>query len=177
MRKKAKTKCLLAGSFDPFTLGHGALLYAGSRMFDEMHVVIAVNPAKKYLFEGVERRALVKGVVASMAITDTPIHIHCLEGRFLAHFAREVGATHRLCGLRDSVDFAYEEKAAAFTHKLYPELQTVYLTLPDMTDISSSGVKEAFGLAGWEDVVAPFVHPLVLDTLRRRHLVNLRLAA
>lgn len=172
--KKPKTKCLLAGSFDPFTLGHGALLYQASRMFDEVDVVIAVNPLKRYLL-GAQRQPVVEAVIASMGIKDTPIRVHSMEGRFLAHFARELGSTHRLCGLRDSVDFAYEEKQSAFNHKLNPLLQTVYLTLPGMADVSSSAVKEAFGLEGWEDVVAPYVHPLVLDALRRQHMVNRRL--
>jgi pantetheine-phosphate adenylyltransferase len=172
--KKPTTKCLFAGSFDPFTLGHGALVYEASRMFDEVDVVIAVNPAKKYLL-GAQRQPLVEAVIASMGIKGTPVRVHSMEGRFLAHFARELGSTHRLCGLRDSVDFVYEEKASAFNHKLYPQLQTVYLTLPGMADVSSSAVKEAFGLEGWEDVVAPSVHPLVLDALRRRHLANSQL--
>jgi pantetheine-phosphate adenylyltransferase len=174
--KKALTKCLFAGSFDPFTLGHGALVYEASRMFDEIDVVIAVNPAKKYLL-GSQRQSLVEAVIASMGIAGTPIRVHAMEGRFLAHFARELGSTHRLCGLRDAVDFAYEEKASAFNHKLNPQLQTVYLSLPGMSDVSSSVVKEALGLEGWETVVAPYVHPLVLDALRRRHLVNLQMAA
>lgn len=172
--KKPKTKCLFAGSFDPFTLGHGALVQAAARMFDEIDVVIAVNPLKKYLL-GAQRPPLVEAVIASMGIKDTPVRVHCMEGRFLAHFARELGSTHRLCGLRDSVDFAYEEKQSSFNHKLNPELQTVYLTLPGMADISSSAVKEAFGLEGWEAAVEPFVHPLVLDALRRRHLADLQL--
>ena len=172
--KKSPTKCLVAGSFDPFTLAHGALVHEASRMFDEIDVVIAVNGKKKYLL-GAQRQPLVEAVIASMDIKDTPVRVHCLEGRFLAHFARELGATHRLCGLRDAVDFAYEEKASAFNHKLYPQLQPVYITLPGMSDISSSAVKEAFGLEGWEDVVAPYVHPLVLDALRRRHLADVQL--
>ena len=172
--KKPTTKCLLAGSFDPITLAHGALVYEASRMFDEIDVVIAVNPAKKYLL-GSQRQPLVESVIASMGIKGTPIRVHCMEGRFLAHFARELGSTHRVCGLRDSVDFVYEEKASTFNHKLYPQLQPVYLTLPGMADVSSSAVKEAFGLEGWEEVVAPYVHPLVLDALRRRHLADIQL--
>lgn len=174
MLRKARTKALFAGSFDPFTLGHGALVYAASRMFDEIDVVIAVNPLKKYLL-GAQRLPLVEAVIASMEIKDTPVRVHCMEGRFLAHFARDLGSTHRLCGLRDSVDFAYEEKQSSFNHKLNPGLQTVYLTLPGMTDISSSAVKEAFGLEGWEAAVEPYVHPLVLDALRRQYLASAQL--
>lgn len=177
MTKRKTTKAILAGSFDPFTLGHGALLAEGTQIFDEMHVVIANQKAKKYLFEASERQALVTAVVATMGLNAAAVHVHCLEGRFLAHFARDIQATHRLCGLRDLVDFGYEEKSTGFNHEIYPELRTVYMPLPGMANISSSIVKESFGLEGWEDVVARFVHPLVLDALRRRHLGTLQQAA
>lgn len=177
MSKREKTVALLAGSFDPVTFAHAALIMEGGRMFDVLHIVIGVNPKKNYLLADDERERLVCAVVADMCIKGCEVHIHRLQGRLLMHLATELGVTHVLRGVRDSVDFAYEEKATAFNRKINPHIRTLYLRLPDMDDVSSSAVKEAFGLEGWEGVVSPMVHPLVLDALRRKHLVNLKLAA
>jgi len=176
MSQSEKTVAMLGGSFDPVTLAHQALVWEGSRLFDIMHIVIGVNPAKKYLLDD-NRDDLVRAVVDDMRIKGCKVHVHRLQGRLLAHLATELGVTHLLRGVRDSVDFAYEEKATAFNRKIIPNIRTMYLRLPDMDDVSSSAVKEAFGLDGWESVVAPMVHPLVLDALRRKHLANLKLAA
>lgn len=165
MTKREKTVAILAGSFDPVTLGHGQLMLDGARMFDELHVVMAVNPAKKYLFADAEREELLRAVVADMDFRGVPVHVHSMKGRLLAHLALELGATHLLRGVRDSVDFAYEEKQTVFNRKINPHLRTVYLTLPELGNVSSSGVREVFGLQGWSDVVAPDVHPLVLRAL------------
>lgn len=165
MTNREKTVALLAGSFDPVTLGHAELMLEGARMFDELHVVMAMNPAKKYLFADDEREALLRAVVDDMNFNGTPVHVHCMKGRLLANLARELGATYLLRGVRDSVDFAYEEKLSVFNRKINPNLRTVYLTLPELGNVSSSGVREVFGLEGWSDVVAPDVHPLVLRAL------------
>lgn len=171
---REKTVALLPGSFDPVTIGHGQLMLDGARMFDEMHIVMAVNPAKKYLFDDTAREALLRAVVADMDFGGTPVHVHFMKGRLLAHVARDLGATHLLRGIRDSVDFAYEEKQSVFNRKINPHLRTVYLTLPELGSVSSSGVRDVFGLDGWPDVVGPDVHPLVLDALRRLHIANSR---
>jgi pantetheine-phosphate adenylyltransferase len=170
--RKEKTVGLLGASFDPITTGHTQLILDGARMFDELHICMAVNPAKKYLLEEAQREELVRTVVTDLRITGTPIHIHVLKNRLLVHLGMELGVTHLLRGVRDFMDFSYESKLAAKNQQLAPAIRTVYLTLPELNGVSSSSVKDIFGLEGWEDIVAPDVHPRVLDALKRKHLAK-----
>ena len=46
MSEKKKKNCLFAGTFDPPTLGHKALVEECLKLFDEVVVAILVNPSK-----------------------------------------------------------------------------------------------------------------------------------
>ena len=50
------------GSFDPITNGHLDLIERALRMFDEVIVAIAINPAKNHLFTLEERVDLIKTI-------------------------------------------------------------------------------------------------------------------
>ena len=39
-------KAVYAGSFDPFTNGHLDIVKKGSKLFDEVHIIIGVNAKK-----------------------------------------------------------------------------------------------------------------------------------
>jgi pantetheine-phosphate adenylyltransferase len=169
--RKAKTICVVAGSFDPITLGHGHLIREAACMFDEMHVVVGVNPTKKYLFSAEERLTLVSDVVRSMEIKDMPVHFHYLKDKLLIQLAGEVGATHLVRGIRSTEDFNYETSMALVNRKINPFIGTVYLVPPpELSEVSSSTVKGLVGFEGWESIVSQYVHPLVLDALKRKHL-------
>ena len=63
-------------------------------------------------------------------------------------FAREVGATALVRGVRNTVDFEFERTIEATNRQLFPELTTVLLPTPaEYMHISSSVVREllAFG--------------------------------
>ena len=63
-------------------------------------------------------------------------------------FAREVGATVLVRGVRNSVDFEFERTIEIANRQLFPELTTVLLPTPvEYMHISSSMVREllAFG--------------------------------
>ena len=51
-------KCVFAGTFDPPTLGHKALIEECLTLFDEVVVAIMVNPAKKPYFSVEERKEM-----------------------------------------------------------------------------------------------------------------------
>ena len=48
-------KAVFAGTFDPPTLGHLNIIERSSRLFDELDVLISVNPDKHALFSDMER--------------------------------------------------------------------------------------------------------------------------
>jgi pantetheine-phosphate adenylyltransferase len=172
MRKhRTVTRGLVGGSFDPLTDGHTHLIVEAARLFDEVDIVIGVNPSKKYLFSAEEREALVREVVATLAIKETPIHFHFLKDRLLIQLATDLGATHLLRGIRNATDYEYERQMALVNRKINPAIRTVYVAPPpELTEVSSSTVKGLVGFEGWEGIVRRYVHPKVLDALMRKHL-------
>ena len=54
---------LFPGSFDPPTYGHLNIIERARTIFSEIHVVIAVNSAKNYLFSAQEREQMLKKIV------------------------------------------------------------------------------------------------------------------
>ena len=83
-----------------------------------------------------------------------------------ADFARRVGASVVVRGLRAVSDFEYEFQMALMNRQLHPSLETVFLVPAlDLTYLSSSLVREVARFGG--DVSA-LVHPAVAAALARR---------
>ncbi|MDD3232072.1 MAG: adenylyltransferase/cytidyltransferase family protein, partial [Clostridia bacterium] len=57
-----KTKALYAGSFDPFTKGHEQIVLDALKIFDEITILIAINPSKKRRFDFDESLNAIKKV-------------------------------------------------------------------------------------------------------------------
>ena len=67
-------KAMLPGSFDPPTLGHINLIKRASALFDELHVVVADNIAKKSLFTASERVELLRASLPESGSILSSIH-------------------------------------------------------------------------------------------------------
>jgi pantetheine-phosphate adenylyltransferase len=84
----------------------------------------------------------------------------------LVDFLRANGARILLRGLRAASDFEYEFQMAGMNRKLYPEIETVFLTPADeYMFISGTMVREIARLGG---DVSRFVTPAALHYLQRR---------
>ena len=53
-------KAVFPGSFDPPTNGHLDIIQRASKLFDDVDVVISVNPNKQYMFTESERLDMLK---------------------------------------------------------------------------------------------------------------------
>ena len=127
-----------AGSFDPITLGHTAILERASRLYDRVTVAIGGNPNKKGFFFIEERIALIE---------EATRHLHNVSvGAFsglLIHYVRGLGAGVIIRGLRLLTDFEFEFQLGLANRDLAPEVETVFiLTESKHVYISSSLVKE-----------------------------------
>lgn len=165
-----KIIALVPGSYDPFTNGHEELVRKACAMYDQVHVVIANNPDKKYfLGDGVLRAAVVKGVLADVLPAEQfkRVTVVVLSKRLLGDYATEVGATVNLRGLRNSMDFQYEYNMQAVNNEISPSLTTVYVaTNADKAHISSSMVRGLIQYQNGFEQVSKFVHPLVSIQLK-----------
>ena len=148
------------GSFDPITRGHEDLIRRSLAFVDKVIVAVAVNVAKQPLFTLDERVALIKA-----AVPDAAVDVRSFDG-LLVDFARTMGATVIVRGLRAVSDFEYEFQMALMNRNLAPQLETVFLVPAfDLTYLSSSLVREVARFGG--DVSA-LVHPAVQQALKQK---------
>ncbi|HYT03276.1 MAG TPA: pantetheine-phosphate adenylyltransferase [Gemmatimonadales bacterium] len=148
------------GSFDPITKGHEDLIARAFTFADRVIVAVAMNVAKQPLFTLEERVALIKRAV------DRPdVDVRSFDG-LLADFARAVGASVIVRGLRAVSDFEYEFQMALMNRNLAPGVETVFLVPAfDLTYLSSSLVREVARFGG---DVSQLVHPAVRQALAKK---------
>ena len=152
---------IYAGSFDPITRGHEDLIHRSLEFVDTLIVAVAVNSAKAPLFSVDERVELIRASVGD----DARIEVRPFGG-LLVDFAREVGASLLIRGLRAVSDFEYEYQMALMNRHLSPKLETVFMVPSlDTTYISASLVREVARFGG---DVHDLVHPTVAVALRAK---------
>jgi pantetheine-phosphate adenylyltransferase len=148
------------GSFDPLTRGHEDLIRRSFAFVDRVIVAVAVNSSKQPLFTLEERVALLRETVRLPGV-----EVQSFDG-LLVEFARRVGASVIVRGLRAVSDFEYEFQMALMNRNLDPKLETVFLVPAfDLTYLSSSLVRE---VARYGGDVSQLVHPAVQQALRNK---------
>jgi pantetheine-phosphate adenylyltransferase len=152
---------IYAGSFDPITRGHEDLIRRSLTFVDRLVVAVAINVGKQPLFTPEERSAFIRASVGD----DPRVEVRHVTG-LLVDFARQVGATLSIRGLRAVADFEYEFQMALMNRHLNPELETVFM-MPriDLTFVSSSLVRE---VARFHGQTKDFVNPMVEAALREK---------
>jgi pantetheine-phosphate adenylyltransferase len=152
---------IYAGSFDPITRGHEDLIWRSREFVDKLVVAVANNSSKKPLFTSDERVELIRKVVGD----DGSIQVLQFQG-LLVNFARDVGASLIIRGLRAVSDFEYEFQMALMNRNLSPGLETVFMVPSvETTYISSSIIREIAQFGGNLDNL---VHPAVATALREK---------
>ncbi|MBQ0022839.1 MAG: pantetheine-phosphate adenylyltransferase [Prevotellaceae bacterium] len=141
---------LFAGSFDPFTKGHKNIVdRALQSIADEVVIAIGVNYNKKSMFSLEERMAAIKTVYEN----EPKVRVEAYEG-LTTDFAKNIGASCLLRGVRSIKDFEYERDIAEVNKQL-TGIETVLLfTDPSFSCISSSVVRE---LLSYNKDVAEFL--------------------
>jgi pantetheine-phosphate adenylyltransferase len=149
----AARTAVFPGSFDPLTNGHVDIIQRGCRLFHRIVVAVAVNAEKTPLFSVEERVAMTREVFRE----HPNVEVDTFEG-LLVDYARRVGATALIRGLRAVSDFEYEFQMALMNRRLNYDLETVFL-MPDekYTYTSSRLIKEVFMLGGQVSGLVPRV--------------------
>lgn len=149
------------GTFDPFTRGHEDLVRRGALMFDHLIIAIARSRGKTPLFDLDERVAIARDILAPFPNVEVT-GFDCL----LMDFLKKRNARLILRGLRAVSDFEYEFQMAGMNRKLYPDVETLFLTPGDeYMFISATMVREIARLGG---DISQFVHPEVTTRLQRK---------
>ena len=149
------------GTFDPFTRGHEDLVRRAARLFDRVVVGIAASEAKKPMFTLDERIDMAREVLA-----DLPNAKVTGFSSLLMAFVHEQGARAVLRGLRAVSDFEYEFQMAGMNRRLWPEVETLFLTPSEQyMFVSATIVREVARFGG---DVSSFVHPAVAARLKAK---------
>jgi pantetheine-phosphate adenylyltransferase len=152
---------LFPGSFDPPTFGHLNIIERSRKIFGEIHVVIAVNSQKKYLFSESERLEMMQ------KLTDKWDNVHVSTCRTLiVEYAKKNNAIVLLRGIRNVADFSYEFDLSMLNKGLDSSIETVFIpTDPEFFVLKSSAIKELAFLGG---DISKMVPDLVADLLKKK---------
>ncbi len=155
---------LYAGTFDPITNGHLDIISRAVKLVDRLVIGVAINRDKGPLFSLEERVAMAREETARLSngaeVVVLPFEI------LLMHFAKEIGASVIIRGLRAVSDFENEFQMTVINQQLDRNIETVFLMAdPRHQAIASRLVKEIARLGG--DISA-FVPPGVAAHLRAK---------
>ena len=152
------------GTFDPIHNGHTDIIGRAVKIVDKLVVGVAINVGKGPLFSLDERVAIVEEAIAPLRAR-AEIIVQPYEGLTM-HFARSIGATVIVRGLRRISDFEFEFQMTAMNQQLDREIETVFFMAdPRHLAIASKLVKEIAELGGEVD---NFVSPSVRDRLLKK---------
>lgn len=132
---------IYAGSFDPLTNGHIDIIQQAAELFDNVFVLVAVNPHKKTLFSMEERLAMIREALDELGFSN--VEADSWQGA-VVDYAHRQGAKFLIRGLRTVSDFEFELMMAQVNANVEPSAKTVFLPASqEMGLVSSSGVREA----------------------------------
>ena len=131
------TSVILPGSYDPVTLGHLAVIREAAARYDEVYVVVFVNPDKKYTFSLDER------VKMLMIATDEfeNVLVSYSDG-LVIDYMREHNIDKIFKGYRNAVDLEYERKMAEWNFKHGGYETELWKCPEEIEGISSSAARE-----------------------------------
>jgi pantetheine-phosphate adenylyltransferase len=153
MTRPEKAIAVCPGSYDPITNGHLDVIRRAANLYDEVVVAVVNRSVRKSsaLF-GIEDR--VGFIARALADLDT-VRVEPFS-TLVVDFARAVGATAIVKGLRAISDFEYELEMNQLNRREAPEIESVYLMAsPQYSFLSSSGVKELATFGGRIDDLVP----------------------
>jgi len=154
---------LYPGTFDPVTNGHLDIIGRAVKLVDRLVIGVAINTGKGPLFSLDERVEILREQTAGLKGAEIIVRPF---DTLLVHFAREVGASIIVRGLRAVADFEYEFQMTAMNQQLDRNIETVFLMAdPRHQAVASRLVKEIAALGG--DITA-FVPPEVAVKLRSK---------
>lgn len=129
---------LFPGSFDPITIAHVDIVKRSLPLFDKIVVGIGLNSSKQNFLSAEKREEIVK----SIFVNDSNVEIQTYQGLTI-DFAKKIGATYMVRGIRSAADFEYERAIAQINKSMMPEVETIILlSRPEYSAISSTIVRD-----------------------------------
>lgn len=158
------------GSFDPVSFGHLDVIARGRRLFDRLVIAVGRNPGKEQLFSVEERVEMIRLFTDQMNREDpslAPVEVHAFGGLTM-DFARRIGATALLRGIRNLSDLQTEVQQA-LTNRQVAGLETAFVVAgQDFAYTSSSLIKQIAAMGDDLSKLSTMVPPEVIERLRTK---------
>jgi pantetheine-phosphate adenylyltransferase len=156
-------RALFPGQFDPITNGHLDVITRGVKFFDELVVAVGINPEKRELFTLDERVEMVQALLGGMS----GVRVEKYSG-LTVDFARKVGASAILRGIRDVSDLRYEFQLA-LANRAVGGIETVFIMTGDQYALTSSSlIRQVVSLGGDIGALSGLLPEVVLERLRSK---------
>lgn len=137
-------KAIFPGSFDPFTVGHEAIVRRALTLFDSIVIGVGEHPGKEGFLTPINRVCLIEEVFKNEPRVTVRLY-HSLT----VEFCRDMQATHIVRGLRNTTDMQFEQNIETLGRRLAPEIETIYImTQREYLDVSSSAIREVYRFGG-----------------------------
>ena len=133
------SSCFYPGSFDPFTKGHLEIVKKVSDLFDTVYIGIGYNPDKKRHFDVEKMKAAIEEICSFWNLSNVKVIIF---NNLTADIAEALGVQYIVRGIRDNIDYNYEETLAKINYELTNGIDTLYLRAGRFGFVSSSFVRE-----------------------------------
>mgnify|MGYP002740670188 FL=1 len=141
------------GSFDPVTFGHLDVISRSAKMVDKLIIGVLINNNKTPLFSTEDRVRMINELISEYS----NVEVHSFSG-LTVDYAKKVGATMIVRGLRAVTDFEYELQLAQTNKVIAEEVDTIFLaTSLKYSYLSSSTVKE---IASFHGDISAFVRKM-----------------
>ena len=140
------------GTYDPVTNGHLDIIRRAASIFDRVVVGVVREPHHKVpLFTVEERLDFLREALAEVSNVEVEVF-----SELVVDFARKWDAKVIVKGLRVISDFEWEFQMHQLNRTLAPDIETVYvMASPNVSFVSSSGVKEIAAFGGNVDELVP----------------------
>jgi len=148
-----KRIAVFPGSFDPFTIGHEAIVRRALHLFDEIIIAVGANALKKNYYSLSTRKEMI-----SLVFKDEPrVKVSHYEG-LTVDYCKKHKIGYLVRGLRTAADFEFERAIAQVNKVLAPDIESVFLlTVPEHSHINSTIVRDIIRSGGNASVFIPAV--------------------
>jgi pantetheine-phosphate adenylyltransferase len=150
---------IYAGSFDPFTLGHLNVLMEAEHIFEKVIVAIADNSDKNRRIDPQLMIEAIQQIILDLNIQNK-IAVVKFNG-LIIDLANETHADYLIRGIRNGMDYEYEENLAKINESL--GIKTIYIRAGNLSHVSSSMVMDLYK---YGKDISPYVPTSIVEAIK-----------
>lgn len=128
-----------AGSFSPFTNGHLQVVEKSVKLLDRLIIGIGNNSQKEPRYDNALMKLAIEKLLVRLGLSDKVSVV--IYDNLSVDAARQNGANILIRGIRNGMDYEYEENMASINEEI-SGLDTIYIRAGKLGNISSSLVVE-----------------------------------